>query len=206
MLSWKCHYHKRLPWGKKCDPSYTGVKDHCTEQLPRISTTWPAGAEGRRNRSPAEAAEGSFWQVLDVEWLYWGKLAKHHVFHAWERDLSKLRLLSRGEQAELNTQKELVINCTTVSAGARWWTVHPEQKEEMSKRQNQEGLNFLNSLELQHWQSFSPLFSDEDKDGVTWDKEPWRINSVFCRTGEATFPFQGYLRHRHQDTQRTEPQ
>lgn len=73
---------------------------------------------GMQSRSLTEATEGSFWQMPDLEWLSWRKLAKHHVFHFWERGLSKIWLLSR-QQAEQNTQKLPEINCTLVSFRAR---------------------------------------------------------------------------------------
>lgn len=51
MLSWKCYYHKCLPWGKKPDPSYTGFKHGRTGQLPGTSTTRAAWVEVDREVS-----------------------------------------------------------------------------------------------------------------------------------------------------------
>lgn len=75
---------------------------------------------GMQSRNLIEATEGSFWQMPDLEWLSWRKLATHHGFCIWERGLSKLWLLSR-QQAEQNTQKLPAINHTLVSFRARIW-------------------------------------------------------------------------------------
>lgn len=114
------YYHKCLLCGKKFYPLYAGLKHCCPGQLWGTSITRVALDGGMQSRNLIEATEGSFWQMPDLEWLSWRKLAKHHGFCIWERRLSKLWLLSR-QQAQQNTQKLPAINRTLGSFRARIW-------------------------------------------------------------------------------------